>query len=81
MTLQSKQAAKAFLEKMLPEVTVEEGIFYREVYVFRVDLELDPFFAVDPLTNVIQEFSVLEDGDISEIAELFEAEAQTEGGD
>lgn len=69
--------AKTALAKALPTARVEDSIKYRNVYLFRVHLpspgeeDYDPFFSVDEQTGEVRDFSVITDGDISEIAELF----------
>jgi len=69
--------AKAAVEQALPGAKVEDWISYREVFLFRVqfpsasEANYDPFFYVDKLTGEVRDFSVLTDGNISEIAALF----------
>lgn len=76
MSLSEADAKKA-MEAELPDVKLAAWIRYRDIYLFRVvfpspfEADFDPFFAVDAETGVVSEFSVLTDGDISEISQLF----------
>lgn len=55
---------------------VKAWVQYKDVYLFRVEFpfegeeDFDPFFSVDVNTGEVREFSVLTDGDLSEIAAL-----------
>lgn len=70
--------ARAVLQKALPDHKVEDGVRYREVYLFRTkhphedEADYDPFFSVNVNTGVVQDFDVMNDGDIEEIAAVFE---------
>ena len=56
---------------------IEDYIVYHDVYLFRVkfisedESNYDPFFSVHIQSGKVKDFSVLHDGDISEIADLF----------
>lgn len=70
--------AKAALQKELPDIEIVAQARYQGVYLFRVvypsvdEADYDPFFSVDVQTGIVSDFSVMEDGDISEIAAAFE---------
>lgn len=72
-----KNQAEAALKQALPTARIQDSIKYRNVYLFRVHLpspgeeDYDPFFSVDEQTGEVRDFSVITDGDISEIAALF----------
>lgn len=72
-----KSQAEAALKQALPTARIQDSIKYRNVYLFRVHLpspgeeDYDPFFSVDEQTGEVRDFSVITDGDISEIAALF----------
>lgn len=69
-------AEKALLNTV-PFIKVQDHIVYRDAYLFRVTFEseaekdYDPFFSVDMTTGVVKDFSVITDGDISEITKMF----------
>jgi len=69
-------AEKALL-KVVPYVTIQDHIVYRDLYLFRItfaseaEKNYDPFFSVDMNTGEVKDFSVITDGDISEITKLF----------
>lgn len=73
----SPDQAKRNLIKVTPDVTPIEYVIYRDVYLFRVEFSspseknYDPFFSVNTGTGEVRDFSVLTDGDISEISTLF----------
>lgn len=73
----TEEEARQALESELPGVEIAAQTRYRDVYLFRVvfpspeEADYDPFFSVDAETGLVFEFSVLEDGDISEIAAAF----------
>lgn len=68
--------ARDILLKVLPEVSVKAWTKYGDLYLFRVQYPLDgeedfdPFFSVNANTGEFREFSILEDGNIDEIAAL-----------
>lgn len=69
------QALKS-LHEVIPGYPVKAWAQYRDLYLFRIEhpdpLEknYDPFFSVDSLTGEVRDFSVITDGNISEIASL-----------
>lgn len=73
----SNTEAKRALLKAMPGSEVKDYIQYRDVYLFRISFgaederDYDPFFSVDVNTGEVKDFSVLTDGDVNEISELF----------
>lgn len=74
--------AEAALQVELPGIEVAARTRYRDLYLFRVvfpsasEADYDPFFSVDIETGEVNDFSVMHDGDINEIAAAF-AQAQS----
>jgi len=74
----SETEARDVLLESIPDATIEAVVKYQGLYLFRIrrqdegEENYDPFFTVDPVTAVVQDFDVMNDGDISEIARLFE---------
>lgn len=68
--------ALAKIKEALPKVPIKAWTRYKDVYLFRVEFpsaaekDWDPFFSVDVNTGEVRDFSVLTDGNISEIAKL-----------
>lgn len=73
----SEIEAKKIVSDNLPEGLVQSFISYEDVYIFKVffddplEGQWDPFFSVNKKTGELRDFSILTDGDISEITELF----------
>jgi hypothetical protein len=69
--------AKALVRSFHPEVVVEDCFPYKELYLVRVthddpdEADYDPFYSVNKNTGEVAEFSVITDGDPSEIAQAF----------
>lgn len=69
--------AQACLADAFPELQVEDWILYKDVYLFRTSLpnsdegDYDPFFSVDTVSGWVEDFSIMHDGDISEIMKAF----------
>lgn len=61
----------------IPDGSVQSAIKYNGLYVFMVfnndELEgqMDSFYSVDTNTGEFRDFSIITDGDISEIGKLF----------
>lgn len=61
-----------------PDGKIKNYVTYKNLYLFMVfnnrpfEEEMDPFFSVDKETGEFKEFSILTDGDTSEIVSLFE---------
>lgn len=72
----SEQQARTAVESAYPGVKAVASATYKNLYLVRVEqadpdeLDYDPFFSVNQNTGEVQEFSVLTDGDIDEIASL-----------
>ena len=68
--------AQAQLVKAFPEETPKAWTVYQDLYLFRVEhpsaaeKNWDPFFSVDHITGEVRDFSVLTDGNLSEIGAL-----------
>lgn len=69
--------AQILLDNVLPDdVEIKAWAQYRNLYLFRVQYsslgeeDWDPFFSVNSNTGEVKDFSVLTDGDISEISRL-----------
>lgn len=69
--------AVAIIKKNLPSWKIRAAIDYNGLYIFQVfdddplEGRMDPFYSVNKRTGELRDFSILTDGDISEIAELF----------
>lgn len=74
--LSVKQAVNT-VKKNLPDGNIDSMIAYNGLYVFKVfdddELEgqMDPFYSVNVKTGEFRDFSILTDGNISEIVKLF----------
>lgn len=81
----SEAQARTAISKAVPSASVEDVVRYRNAYLFRLKLPLpgeedyDPFFSVDIQTGEVRDFSVITDGDIDEIGDLFARNQSTEG--
>jgi hypothetical protein len=68
--------AQVILRKTLPGYPVKAMIKYKDLFLFRVEhpdpleKDWDPFFSVDPVTEEVRDFSVITDGNLSEINNL-----------
>lgn len=68
--------AQTILAKTYPDATLKTWTRYKDLYLMRVEHPLpgeedwDPFFSVHSQTGEVREFSILNDGDISEIKAL-----------
>jgi hypothetical protein len=68
--------ALAQVKTTLPEVKIKAWTEYRQLYLVRVEYpypgeqDYDPFFSVNKVTGEVRDFSVLTDGDLSEISAL-----------
>lgn len=74
------QAVKV-IKQNLPNGKIQNAVLYKDLFLFVVynDLpgeeEMDPFFSVNKATGAFSDFSVITDGNITEIFKLFETEA------
>ena len=68
--------AQVTLRKALPGYPIKAMTKYRDLFLFRVEhpdpleKDYDPFFSVDPVTEEVRDFSVITDGNLSEISKL-----------
>lgn len=75
--LDVKEAIK-IVNKNIPTGKIQSYIVYKNVYLFQVftnvpgESEFDPFYSVDKETGEFRDFSIITDGNISEISTLFE---------
>lgn len=69
--------AKMLVEKEHPGSKAEVCVKYKDLYLVRIkhadpdEQNYDPFFSVDPNTGEVRDFSVITDGNILEISDLF----------
>jgi len=70
------EEATKIVKLYLPDGDIQAVVPYRDVYLFQVfgsdplEGQMDPFFSVHKITGKIRDFSILTDGDMSEIAPL-----------
>lgn len=71
--------ATEILKKAYPTRTIDPPVVYNGAYLFKAidesdELEgfIDPFFTVNRDSGELSEFSILTDGDMGEIAALYE---------
>lgn len=76
--LTDEQATEVLLVE-LPGIEVAAHAHFKELHLFRVvwpsseEADYDPFFSVHAETGEVSEFSIMTDGDPSEIAAAFAA--------
>lgn len=76
----SVEQATMIVEKALPNGQIQAVVEYNDLYLFQVftdrpfEEEFDPFYSVDKNTGAFSDFSIITDGNISEILPLFEQE-------
>lgn len=69
--------AKIIVKKNIPEGKIQAVVMYKDLYVFQVFLDdelegqMDPYYSVNIKTGEFRDFSIITDGDISELTELF----------
>lgn len=74
-----EQTARTLVEQAVPGSKAVACVQYRKLYLVRVqradpdEEDYDPFFSVDFSTREVSEFSVITDGDIVEISNLFDS--------
>lgn len=77
----SLQKAINIVKKNIPNGKIDESIRYRDLYLFKVfidngfEKEMDPFYSVNINTGEFRDFSILTDGDIGEITNLFNSKS------
>lgn len=78
MSLSKEQAIETIVEN-IPDGEITGMAEYKGLFIFRVigpDLDegwWDPFYSVDPETGVLEDFSITEDGNTTEILNLLNA--------
>lgn len=78
----SLQKAINIVKKNIPNGKIDASIRYRDLYLFKVfidngfEKEMDPFYSVNINTGEFRDFSILTDGDIGEITNLFNSKSQ-----
>lgn len=77
----SLQKAINIVKKNIPNGKIDASIRYRDLYLFKVfidngfEKEIDPFYSVNINTGEFRDFSILTDGDIGEITNLFNSKS------
>lgn len=77
----SLQKAINIVKKNIPNGKIDASIRYRDLYLFKVfidngfEKEMDPFYSVNINTGEFRDFSILTDGDIREITNLFNSKS------
>lgn len=75
--LLAENDARIIVKRAFPKADIKPPISYRGLYLFQVftddpeEGEFDPFFSVNQQTGELRDFSVITDGDINEITDLF----------
>lgn len=70
--------ATAIVRRNLPLGDIQKVVVYKDLYLFMVfnqrpgEEMMDPYYSVNTTTGVFNEFSILNDGNTSEILSLFE---------
>lgn len=78
--------AEVLIKKAIPGGKIQASVVYRNLYLFQVftlnpgEETMDPFYSVNRQTGEVRDFSVLTDGDLSEITILFLAAKHKLGG-
>lgn len=76
------QEATAIVHKNYPEGKIQKFIVYKDLFLFQVfsddpfEGQWDPYYSVNQKTGEFRDFSIITDGDIVEITNLF-AEAKS----
>lgn len=77
----SLQKAINIVKKNIPNGKIDASIRYRDLCLFKVfidngfEKEMDPFYSVNINTGEFRDFSILTDGDIGEITNLFNSKS------
>lgn len=77
--------ATEIVKNQLPNGKIQARVVYRDLYLFQVfgddplEGQMDPFYSVNKETGEFSEFSLLTDGDISEVVSLFKETSQQGG--
>ena len=82
----SNKQAELIVRKNLPNGKIATSIEYGDLYVFQVFIDdpqeggYDPYYSVNSKTKEFRDFSIITDGDMEELMDLF-MEAQKNEGD
>lgn len=74
------EEAKNVVKENIPKGKIQKAILYDNLYVFMVFMndkfegQMDPYYSVNINTGEFRDFSVITDGDIGEIMEMFETQ-------
>lgn len=74
-----ERAAERIVKSYLPEGMIQAVVEYRDLFIFQVfhvdpeEGDQDPFFSVNKNTGEFRDFSIITDGDTTEIVNLFMA--------
>ena len=77
----SLQKAINIVKKNIPNGKIDASIRYRDLYLFKIfidngfEKEMDPFYSVNINTGEFRDFSILTDGNIGEITNLFNSKS------
>ena len=77
----SLQKAINIVKKNIPNGKIDASIRYRDLYLFKVfidngfEKDMDPFYSVNINSGEFRDFSILTDGDIGEITNLFNSKS------
>ncbi len=73
----SLDKATGIVKETFPLGTINSNVDYKNLYIFQVfnpfpgEEGMDPFFSVNKETGEIRDFSIITEGDITEITKLF----------
>lgn len=71
-------AATKIVNDALPGGKIQAHVEYKDLFLFQVfsdrpfEEEFDPFYSVNRNTGEFRDFSIITDGDISEVTRLFQ---------
>lgn len=70
--------ARRIAHEAIPEGRIETIVAYRDLYLLQIFIDedaeegqMDPFYSVNQQTGELRDFSIINDGDITEITSLF----------
>lgn len=73
----SKSEAISIAKKAIPEGRVDTVVEYKDLYLLQIfedrpgEEDMDPYYSVNRSSGEFRDFSIITDGDPSEIADLF----------
>lgn len=74
------EEAKKVVKENIPKGKIQKAILYDNLYVFMVFMndefegQMDPYYSVNINTGEFRDFSIITDGEIGEIMEMFETQ-------